>query len=187
MSVKNRAIFRESAVQRYVQRRDKDVLPRLLRPPVFVFLWILLGLGLLAGGVTWSVRIPIYAVAPGVILPGEAAGQLETLLFVPADQQSTIRPGQPVQVQIGTSGPRLQLVITSVTPQALSPAQIRARYALDNVLGLVASQQAVVAVVTIQANAALQGYAGSLVNAEIQIGTRSPLSLFPILDHLTGA
>jgi hypothetical protein len=185
--VKHRAIFRESAVQRYIQRRDKDVLPRLLRPPVFLFLWILLGLGLLAGIIAWSIRVPVYTVAPGVILQGSAAGQLETLVFVPLDQRSTIRSGQPVLLQIGASGPHLQLTITSVVPQALSPAQIRARYALDNALALVVSQPAVVAVVTIQADASLKEYAGGLVSASIQIGTRSVLSFLPILDRLIGA
>lgn len=185
--MKHRAIFRESAVQRYIQRRDKDVLPRLLRPPVFLFLWILLGLGLLAGIIAWSIRVPVYTVAPGVILQGSAAGQLETLVFVPLDQRSTIRSGQPVLLQIGASGPHLQLTITSVVPQALSPAQIRARYALDNALALVVSQPAVVAIVTIQADAALKEYAGGLVSASIQIGTRSVLSFLPILDRLIGA
>lgn len=185
--MKNRTIFRNSAIQRYIQRRDKDVLPRLVRPPVFVFLWILLVLGLLAGALTWSIRVPIYTTAPGVILQSQATGQLQALLFVAADQQSALQPGQPVQLQIGVRGPHLQLALTSVTSQVLSPAQIRSRYALDNALGLVASQPAVVVTVTIQANAALQGYAGSLVSAEVQIGTRSALSLLSIFNQSIGA
>jgi hypothetical protein len=185
--MRNRAIFRESAVQRYIQRRDKDVFPRLLRPPVFIFLWILLSLGLLAGLLVWNIRIPVYTGAPGVILRGKTAGQLEAVIFVPTSQRSTVRPGQAVLLQIGTSGPRLQQTITSVTAQVLSPVQIRANYALTDSLGLVVSQPAIVAVVTLQEGSALQGYAGSLVGANIQIGTRSALSLLPVLDRLLGA
>lgn len=185
--LKNRAIFRESAVQRYIQRRDKDVFPRLLRPPVFIFLWILLSLGLLAGLLVWNIRVPVYTGAPGVILQGRTAGQLEAVIFVSPGQRSTVRPGQAVLLQIGTNGPRLQQTITSVTAQVLSPVQIRANYTLTDALGLVVSQPAAVAVVTLQEGSVLQGYAGSLVGANIQIGTRSALSLLPVLDRLLGA
>lgn len=185
--MKNRAIFRESAIQRYIQRRDKDVLPRLVRPRFFLFLWILLVLVLLAGILIWSIRIPVYTAAPGVLRPDETTGQLQVLLFVSADQQSFVHVGQTVQLQIGASGPQLHLTITSVTSQVLSPAQIRATYALNNPLGLVVSQPAVVALVTIQAGSSLQGYAGSLVSAEIQVSTRSALSLVPGLNHFVGA
>jgi hypothetical protein len=65
--------------------------------------------------------------------------------------------------------------------------QIRANYALTDALGLVVSQPAAVAVVTLQEGSVLQGYAGSLVGANIQIGTRSALSLLPVLDRLLGA
>lgn len=179
--MRSRAIFRESAVQRYIQRREKDILPRLLRPPVFIFLWILLILGLLAGLVAWNIRVPVYTGAPGVMLPDKVAGHLEALLFVPENQQFTVRPGQAVILQIGASGPRLQQTITSVTAQALSPVQIRTNYALTNSLGLVVSQPSLVAVVVFPTNPAFQGYAGSLVGANIQIGTRSALSLLPVL------
>ena len=185
--LKNRAIFRESAVQRYIQRRDKDVFPRLLRPPVFIFLWILLSLGLLAGLLVWNIRVPVYTGAPGVILQGKTVGQLEAVIFVSPGQLTAVRPGQAVLLQIGANGPRLQQTITSVTAQVLSPVQIRANYALTDSLGLVVSQPAVVAVVTLQESSLLQGYAGSLVGANIQIGTRSALSLLPVLDRLLGA
>jgi len=37
------SIFRDRAIRQYFHRREKDVLPRLIGPPVLVFLWILLG------------------------------------------------------------------------------------------------------------------------------------------------
>ncbi len=42
------SIFRERAMVHYLQRRQKDVLPRLIAPHTFVFLWILLGALLIA-------------------------------------------------------------------------------------------------------------------------------------------
>ncbi len=44
-----RSIFRAEALQRYRENQDKVVLPRLISPRVFGFLWILAILLLLAG------------------------------------------------------------------------------------------------------------------------------------------
>lgn len=50
-----RAIFRDDAVRRYVESREKSVFPPLLLPKTLFYLWLLLGL-LAAGGVmVWFV------------------------------------------------------------------------------------------------------------------------------------
>jgi hypothetical protein len=174
---KQRPIFRASALQRYRLHREKDVLPRFLAPPVFLFLWLILGLALLAGLLLWNMRIAVSIQAPGVLLPG-SSGTMEALLFVPADQAPLMRAGLPVQLQIGTAGPSMSLLVTSTTPRVLSPARIRAAYGLDNALGLVVRQPALVAIVVLPAGIARQAYAGSLVDASIQTGSQSIFSLF---------
>lgn len=178
MPLNHRSIFRESAIQRYRLRRDKDVLPRFLAPPLFAFLWILLGLCLLGGFLAWNTRVPLYASASGVIVPSAQAGQFQALLLAPVNQQNPIRAGQAVQLQIGTTGPHLQLTITRITPQVLSPEQIRAQYHLNGTLSLTVNQPALVALVLLSGNAARPEYVGSLVSAEVQIGSQSALSLF---------
>jgi hypothetical protein len=50
MSKPHRPIFRIDAVRRYAQSKEKIVLPHLISPAFFFYLWVLLGL-LLAGGV----------------------------------------------------------------------------------------------------------------------------------------
>ncbi len=57
-----RTIFRSKALQHYAASRQKDVLPRLVSPPVFVFFWILLGLLLVAGITAWLAQVPTYIV-----------------------------------------------------------------------------------------------------------------------------
>jgi hypothetical protein len=44
-----RVIFRPEALQRYMQGREKTVLPRYVAPPVFALMWALLGLLLITG------------------------------------------------------------------------------------------------------------------------------------------
>ena len=63
------SLFRSQAREQYARRRDKTVLPRLVMPPAFLCLWLLLGLLLLATGLAWQAQVPIYASAPGTIVP----------------------------------------------------------------------------------------------------------------------
>jgi hypothetical protein len=55
----NRSIFRADAVRRYMQGREKAVLPQLPSPSTFLFLWILLGLLLASGLVAWFTQAPL--------------------------------------------------------------------------------------------------------------------------------
>jgi hypothetical protein len=50
MQSAQRSIFRYEAVLRYAEGRGKAVLPRFVRPRTFVWLWVLLGLLLVAAG-----------------------------------------------------------------------------------------------------------------------------------------
>ncbi|HEY1348711.1 MAG TPA: hypothetical protein VGF67_03690, partial [Ktedonobacteraceae bacterium] len=134
MPVDQRSIFRAHALHHYRLRRQQDVLPRLSAPPSFALLWIVLVLSLLGGLLAWSIRLPFSIPAAGVLIAHQPAGQLQVLLFVPGDQQETLRAGQAVQLDLGPTGPHLSLAISSLSPRVLSPAQIRAQYHLDSTL-----------------------------------------------------
>jgi hypothetical protein len=49
MSQSQRPLFREHAMQHYLQKREKDILPHFVSPPVFVCAWILLSLAVAVG------------------------------------------------------------------------------------------------------------------------------------------
>lgn len=56
----NRPIFRADAVRRYIEGQQRAVLPRFVCPRTFLYLWILLALLLLAGGLmTWFTHGPL--------------------------------------------------------------------------------------------------------------------------------
>jgi hypothetical protein len=66
-----RSIFRADAVRRYIQNQHKTVLPRLVCPHTFLYVWILLVLLFLAGGLVFSLieaRTLEATVFPGVRL-----------------------------------------------------------------------------------------------------------------------
>jgi hypothetical protein len=184
MSMPRRAIFRERAIEHYRQGRDRDILPRFVTPPVFLGLWIVLGLCLIAGWLAWNIRVPVYVAGSGVVT---FSGETQAVLFLAADQQQSIHTGEPVQVQIGQSGPHLLRTITAVASTLLSPEEARQRYHLDGTLALLVTAPSVVITVALDASMPLSAYAGSIVSAQVQVGDVRILSYVPVIGHLIGA
>jgi hypothetical protein len=184
-----RSIFRDEAIKSYIESREKDVLPLLVAPPVFLFLWILLGLLLTAGLLAWSAQVPIYQEGTGIVLEQQpASGQREVvaLIFLPATSAPILRAGLPVQVQVGSSGPALTSEIEQVEPGILSPSAARTRYALASSVSETLTEPVVVVSVRLGPSIPAQLYAGSVVSAQVQVGSRRVLSLLPGLDQWMG-
>jgi hypothetical protein len=177
-----KSIFRDKSIQRYIQNREKSVLPRVVAPPVFAFCWLVLALLVVAGVVIWSGRVPFYITGPGVVLDVSLAtnqsGQATAIIFLPASEASHIHSGLPVQVQIGQSGPLLNRTINGVGSHLLSPDQILQQYRLA------VAQPSCVVVVALGPNISGSLYAGSFIQGRVQIGSQSLLSLFPGLNEL---
>lgn len=191
MTASKRTIFRHKALQQYEQSRNKTVLPRYVSPPIFVCLWILLGLLIIAGVAAWLGQVPTYVAGSGVVLdPGsttqQGGNEAVAVVFVPATPSLTLRPGLPVQLQIGSTGPQVASTITTVEPGIVSPNEARDRYALGGVASAVITQPSVVVTARLGPSIPAQAYAGSIVSAQVQVGTRSVLSLLPGLGSLSG-
>src|SRR5579883_2850505 len=84
-------LFRHQALEYYVQSREKAILPRLVKPPVFPLLWLLLGLAVLALLVAWQGQVPVYVSGSGVV---SERGTI-VLAFLPAS------PAHPLQIHAG--------------------------------------------------------------------------------------
>lgn len=186
-----RSIFRDQAIKSYIGRREKDVLPQLVAPPSFLFLWILLGLLMTAGLLAWLAQVPIYMEGSGVILeqqPPSASGQSEAvaLIFFPALSASKVRAGLPIQLQIGSTGPSFTGKIDQVEPGIISPSEARKRYMLDNSVSQMLTQPAVVVRVRLGTTIPAHMYAGSVLSAQVQVGSQRVLSLFPGFERLIG-
>ncbi len=175
-------IFRSKTLQKYMQNREKSVLPRIVAPPVFAFCWIVLILLITAGIVTWAGQVPSYITGSGIILDaGGAVHQSNgatAAILLPASDIAYIRPGLPVQIQIGQAGPQLHRTIGSVKRNLLSPGVVRQQYGFE-----VADPSLVV---TVQLGPTISGqlYSGSPIHAQIQIGFHSLLALFPVVNSL---
>ena len=64
MPLPKRSLFREHAIQYHMSNRQKEVLPRFVSLPVFSFLWVLVALCLMSGGIASTIHLPILT--PGV-------------------------------------------------------------------------------------------------------------------------
>ena len=188
--VADRVIFRERAIQAYQRGTAKDIVPRLTSWPIIVCLWILLALLLATVAVTWSVRVPFYVGAQGVILGNGAqavpsGGRTAAALFLPPDQSAGIRVGQPVHAQIGSSGPSASGGVTRVEPGVIGPDAARARYGFEPGADTVRQPWTVV-IVRFGQSLPSAAYGGSLLTARVETGSQRLLALFPGLGRLIG-
>ena len=192
MAVSKRNIFRGKALQHYAASRQKEVLPRLISPPVFVFLWLLLALLLVASLAAWLTRVPTYVVTTGVVLDqGSIQGQqanneATAIVFVPFSHASQVYIGQPILLQIGATGTQLHYKVERVVPGILSPNEARRRYGLDNATSPTITGPSIVLTISLGPAFPAQQYAGSPVSAQLQIGSQRVLSLLPGLGQWIG-
>ena len=184
--IARRQFFRQEALEHYAQSREKDILPRSVAPPVFLFFWVLLLLLLAATVLSWQVQVPFYADASGFIgQNGQASAPLgggtTAVLFVPTNASPALHAGQPITLQVALTGQTFSGTIATVGTSMITPDEARQQYALTGDLALVITQPSVV--VTLDLGAALPPgvYGGSSLVAQVQVGTQSLLSLLPDL------
>jgi hypothetical protein len=186
-----RSIYRDKAIQKYIEKREKDILPHFVAPPVFLFLWILLGLLLAAGILAWFAQVPTYLAGSGIILEQQSSTtsgprEATALIFFPAASVSQLRAGLPVQVQLGSTGPALTTKIDQVEPGILSPSAARTHYALNGSVSQLITQPVVAVEAKLGSPISDQMYAGSVVSAQVQVGSQRVLSLLPGFEQLIG-
>jgi hypothetical protein len=184
MAISKRALFRNQALQAYARQRQKTVLPRYVTPPVFLLCWLILAL---LAGTTFTVglaRVPVHLQTSGIILADQQdSAEAMVVLFIPADAAKSVRVGQPVQVRLGPSGPQVSSTIAAVDTTIFSPSAARERYGLTGDLAQIITQPSMVATVRLGSIYAATTYGGSLVQSQVQIGTRSILSLLPFFQQ----
>jgi len=185
-----RPLFREHAWQHYLQKREKDILPHFVSPPIFVCAWILFCLIVVVGLIAATQRVPIEVDGSGIVLAQEyndASGSDRgtALLFLPASEARQVHVGERSQLQIGLTGPSYTTTIAQVEPGLLSPNDIYKRYGLNCSAMPTITEPSVVVHVKLAPSLSSHLYAGSPVRAQVQIGTQRILSL-PGLNDLIG-
>ena len=175
-------IFRSKTLQKYMQNREKSVLPRIVTPPIFACSWIVLMLLIAAGIAAWLGQVPSYITGTGVILDTNSVANqgngATAAILLPASDISYIRSGLPVQIQIGQAGPQLHRTIDSVSQNLLSPGTVHQQY------GFEVADPSLVVTVGLGSTVSESLYSGSPVQAQVQIGSQRLLALFPVINSL---
>jgi hypothetical protein len=190
VAVASRSIFRESALAAYRRNTTRDVLPRLTSWPLVICSWLVLAALLAGAALAWTVQIPAYVAASGVVLdqqhtPTALSQAAVAVLLLPQQQAARLRPGQSVSAQLGTSGPAVDGRVAEVEPGLVAPDTARERYGFSGYPGGLEEPAAAV-VVAITGSGTAAEYAGSHVAARIRVGSHRLLSFVPGLGRFTG-
>ncbi|GCE23816.1 hypothetical protein [Dictyobacter kobayashii] len=189
---KKRPLFREHALQHYMQRRENDILPRIVSPPVFLFVWLLFGIVLASGIMAWLERVPVYVNGTGIVVESEhkinaQQSEVNALVFIPVNAINHVRPGSHGLIQLGSAtGGYFNSTVTSLEPLVLSPEAIQTHYMLSCSAAQQITEPSVAVHVKVLMPANDHVFNGTLLQARIQIGTQRVLALLPILDRLIG-
>jgi hypothetical protein len=178
-------LFRRQALEHYVQSRERTILPRVASPPVFLLMWILLGLATLALVVAWLGQVPVYMSGSGIVIEQTSLHNRQTgtsalaVIFVPVAPGHPVHlhTGSPVVLQIGMHGQTVTTSVDVVEPAILSPGEIRQRYTAESKVPSLVTGPSMIVSVTLGPAFASPVYAGSLVIAQLQVGSTSVLSL----------
>lgn len=100
-----RSIFREDAVRDYVAGQETTVLPRIVSPCTFTYLWALLGVLGISSTIAWLTKLPVYLNHEHFQAPSK-----------PSPSQSA--PSKPHPSKPHTSKPDCT---ASVAPRGISP------------------------------------------------------------------
>ncbi len=189
------SIFRKRAIEKYMRRKEMHVILRLVSPPMFLFLWVLLLLAVCGGVLVALIQVPVLAPGKGIVVQQvmqqkvntkQNAQQIIVLLLLSPDQQKNLKAGQPVSISIMAANITFNSTVENVQPMVMSPTDIRNQYNLSVPLAQTISGPSMVASATVQPASLAKTYLGSECDVQVKIGSQSVLSLVPGIDNFSG-
>jgi hypothetical protein len=197
--VVHRSIFREDSVRRYVDGQEKTVLPQMVSPRTFAYLWMLLGVLGASSVIAWFTRIPVYATGSAVVVrwrdkpaPDQSTvpNPIVVAAFLPPQSLSYLQTSKQVVLQLEGLGQNEGIrSILQVQPNILSPDAIQQQFALNPGVAQQIDQPAAVVILPLKpitSGLRDSAYLGSVGQVKAEVGTRRLLSFLPWIGHLIG-
>ncbi len=188
-----RSIFREVAIRRYIEGKETSVLPRLVSPRTFVYLWSLLGLLTASSFVAWFTKVPVYASGSAMVVRLNNRTRDPTIAFVaffPARYLTSLQNARTLFLKFDAMGDdRFSRSMIKVEPQIYSPDAIQKQFALNaRTAQTVTQPSAVVVAALLEKNAPEQlqtlpasTLLGSVGHAEVEVESQQMISLLPLI------
>lgn len=182
----NHPVFRRNALQHYLQGQEKDTVPRFIDAPLALVMWLLLGIVVVTCTVSWYQEVPLYNAGAGIVLKQAKSDQSNVVVFVSWTPALQPRVGQTVSLSVGgTSSQQITGTIAQVNLKAQSPATLCQQYELMAGCSLLVRQPSIAILIQAQA-LPTERYAGAIVIANVQTGSKRMLAFFPGLEWLAG-
>src|SRR5437660_5535248 len=106
MTAPQRSIFRENALRKYLHKQEQSVLLRVTSPPIILCIWVIVFFLSGAGGLAWSIQVPIWAHGQGLLIKQGESAQAESrvvvVLFFAPHYLVDLHAGQTAIVSIGS-------------------------------------------------------------------------------------
>ncbi|BCL79855.1 hypothetical protein ccbrp13_23200 [Ktedonobacteria bacterium brp13] len=185
-----RPVFRSRAVEHYMRKSERSVLPNVLRPLFFTWLWLLLLLACLLGALVSLYHWPVQIQSTGMFLAPTAQHPTvpvrQAVFFLPATiDNSVLSPGDSVQIQLQGVQQKIVGRITQAPTTILTVSQLRQRFAP---LGspLVPTQPARIIIVTLDetASTVLKQYTAQKSISTAQLTTQLSVATLSLLQIL---
>jgi len=183
MATQDRSIFRPRVIEKHVQRQELQVMLRLVSPPMFRFLWVLLLLTICAGVLASFIQEPVVVEGKGIVVQRKAANaksapDIVVLLLLPPDKQASLKVGQSVSISIASTNITFTSTIEKVEG-VMSPNEISTGVNLSAPLAQTVAGPSTVATAHVEPMTLAKTYLGSQCQAQVKVGSESVLTLVP--------
>ncbi|MDZ7960294.1 MAG: hypothetical protein RMY34_20830 [Aulosira sp. DedQUE10] len=180
-----RSIFREDAVRRYLEGREKSILPRLVSPRSFIYLWFLLGLLVMSSIIAWLTKVPVYASGSAIVVR-LSNQRIVVAAFFPPQHLANLRKTQKLFLNFEARGNRKSHTIIAVEPEIISPDTIQKRFVLNSQTAQQITGPSAVAIAQLEPiseNLSAAAYLGSVGHAKAEVGSQRIISLLPLIGQ----
>ncbi len=189
MKESSRSIFRPEVVQRYIQEREKAVLPRFISSRVFVFIWLLFSFFLLGGSLFGFKKVPVYASYPAVAIRNTSSPTIsDSILFavlLPAEKLSILKVGQPIILNANKTQIKSKIII--IEPEVIEPEAVWKRFAVHPSMPIMLTKLSVVAIAKCELKSGslpTMSDIGNIYHGEVEVGSTRLISYVPIVGEL---
>lgn len=183
-------IFREDATKHYLKRQQEAILPHLIQPSIFFYLWLLLGLAVIAIVFISFVKVPKYVTGTAVITGLNDAvleGEPAFILLLPAQAGADLQPGQKVLIHFNRIERPLIRTIQSIDSTTGSSMAIEALldFDTDELMNSLEGPQVIATTSLRPVTDGLPSTAneGLSYQANVEIGTQQLVHLLPFIDR----
>ncbi|OUL25479.1 hypothetical protein BV372_27795 [Nostoc sp. T09] len=188
-----RSIFREDAVRRYLEGREKSILPRLVSPRTFIYLWLLLGLLSVSSLIAWFTKVPMYASGKAIVVRLSNQRIVVATFFEP-QHLASLRKTKKLFLNFDVRGVggasrnenRKSHSMITVEPEIISPDTIQKRFVLNSQTAQQITRPSAVAIAQLEPipeNLSAAAYLGSVGHAKAEVGSQRIISVLPLIGQ----